>query len=245
MKSVRLDKLLSNLGYASRREIAQLAKAGRLTDLAGKPWAKASDKVVPGQVLFDGEPLDPGELLLLLHKPAGYTCSHRDRPPLILDLLPPRYSYRDPQLSCVGRLDKDTTGAILLTDHGQLLHRLTSPSWKQPKVYQVSTQEPVTEQQVERLAVGGWCLPDEDKPLAPAECRATGPRSLELTLTEGRFHQVKRMLEAVGNPLVALHRSSFAGLTLQGLQPGQWRPLTTQESRALLETCRLTTENLG
>ena len=239
MKLGRLDKLLSNLGYGSRKEIAQWAKAGRLTDLAGKPWTKAADKVASDQVLFDGQPLDPGELLLLLNKPAGYTCSHRDRPPLVLDLFPPRYSYRDPQLSCVGRLDKDTTGALLLTDHGQLLHRLTSPTWKLPKVYQVETQEAVTEQQVERLSAGGWCLPDDDKPLAPAGCRPTGPQSLELTLTEGRFHQGKRMLEAVGNPVVRLHRESFAGLTVEGMEPGQWRPLTHQETAVLLERCRM------
>lgn len=239
MKEVRLDKLLSNLGYGSRKEITGWAKAGRLTDLAGRPWRKAADKVPSDQVLFDGQPLDSGELLLLLHKPDGYTCSHRDRPPLVLDLFPPRFSARDPKLSCVGRLDKDTTGAILLTDQGQLLHRLISPAWKQPKVYQVTTEFEVTSDLVERLAVGGWCLPDDDKPLAPAKCRQTGSHSVELTLIEGRYHQVKRMLETLGNPCLALHRSHFAGLSLDGLQPGEWRPLTTEETASLLESCKM------
>ncbi len=236
---VRLDKLLSNLGYGSRKEIAQWAKAGRLTDREGRPWKKAADKVDRDTVLFDQQPLDARDLVLLLHKPDGYTCSHRDRPPLIFDLLPERYSYREPKLSCVGRLDKDTTGALLLTDQGQLLHRLTSPTWKQSKVYQIETSHEVTNEQVKKLALGGWCLPDDDKPLAPAECRQTGSHSLDLILTEGRFHQVKRMLEAVGNPLTRLHRSRFAGLTVDGLEPGQWRPLSVQELSELNSSCGL------
>jgi 16S rRNA pseudouridine516 synthase len=237
--TVRLDKLLSNLGYGSRKQVGAWVKAGRLTAPSGQRLSKAADKVDPQQVRFDGEPLDPCELLLLIHKPAGVTCSHRDRPPLIYDLLPERYSYREPALSTVGRLDKDTTGALLLTDNGQLLHRLTSPGWKLPKVYQVTTSSPVTAQQVARLGEGGWCLPDDDKPLAPAVCRQTGEFCLELTLTEGRYHQVKRMLEAVGNPLLTLHRQSFAGLGLEGLEPAQWRPLTAEEKADLERICGL------
>lgn len=239
MSKVRLDKLLSNLGYGSRREVVSWAKAGRLTDSSGSRLVKAADKVDPDEVRIDGEPLDPRELLLIMNKPLGVTCSHRDHPPLIFDLLPSRYPFREPSLSCVGRLDKDTSGAILLTDQGQLLHRLTSPTWKLPKVYRVETSGPVDERQVARLAEGGWCLPDDDKPLAPAECVQTGERSLELTLIEGRYHQVKRMLEAVGNPLLTLHRLSFAGLGLEGLEPGQWRPLSQEEKHALFSRCAL------
>ena len=237
--SVRLDKLLSNLGYGSRKEVSAWARAGRLTDASGQKLANAATRVEPDQVRLDGETLDPRELLLLLNKPAGVTCSHRDKPPLLYDLLPPRYSFRDPALSSVGRLDKDTTGALLLTDNGQLLHRLTSPTWKLPKVYQVTTACLVTPEQVARLAEGGWCLPGDDKPLAPAQCERTGERSLELTLIEGRYHQVKKMLEAVGNPLLTLHRKSFAGLGVEGLEPGEWRPLTAAERAALQETCEL------
>jgi 16S rRNA pseudouridine516 synthase len=239
MRGVRLDKLLSNLGYGSRKEVAAWAKQGRLSDAAGRPLRNAAERMNPEDVRLDGLELDPRELLLLMNKPAGYTCSHRDRPPLVFDLLPSRYHFREPAVSCVGRLDKDTTGALVLTDHGQLLHRLTAPTWKLPKVYQVQTELPVMPEQVRRLAEGGWCLPDDDKPLAPAECRHTGVRSLELVLTEGRFHQVKRMLEAVGNPVTALHRSSFAGLEVEVLAPGQWRPLHPDERAGLLARCGL------
>jgi 16S rRNA pseudouridine516 synthase len=239
MSPIRLDKLLSNLGYGSRKEVTHWAKAGRITNAAGQKLSRAADRVDPDDVLFDGQTLDPRELLLLLNKPSGTTCSHRDRPPLVYELLPQRFCQRDPSLSCVGRLDKDTTGALLLTDHGQLLHRLTSPNWKLPKVYQVTTSLPVTEQQVARLAEGGWCLPDDDKPLAPAHCLKTGPCTLELTLTEGRYHQVKRMLEEVGNPLLTLHRRSFAGLEVGDLEPGQWRHLTESERATLFANCEL------
>lgn len=238
MKTVRLDKLLSNLGYCSRKEVGALVKRGLLTDPDGVPYRKPADKVDPRQVLFEGQALDPLELVLLMHKPAGYTCSHRDRPPLIYELLPERYRLREPQISCVGRLDKDTTGVILLTDQGQLLHRLISPNWKVPKVYQVKATHPVTEAQVQRLAEGGWCLPDDDKPLAPAECRISGERELELTLVEGRYHQVKRMMEAVGNPLLSLHRSRFAQWEVQTLGPGEWRQLSAQEVEELDRSTR-------
>lgn len=239
MTMVRLDKLLSNLGYGSRREVTAWSKAGRITDLGGRRLIKAAEKVSPDQVLFDGLPLDPTELLILMNKPPGYTCSHRDRPPLIYELLPQRFTFRDPALSCVGRLDKDTTGALLLTDQGQLLHRLTSPTWKLPKVYEVTTSLPVTDEQIARLCEGGWCLPDEEKPLAPAQGLRLQPHVLELTLIEGRYHQVKRMLEAVGNPLLSLHRKSFAGLEVGELPPGGWRFLTEGERATLFGLCDL------
>lgn len=239
MSLVRLDKLLSNLGYGSRKEVTAWAKSGRVTDPSGQPLRRAADKVDPEKVRFDGQELDPRELVLILNKPSGYTCSHRDKPPLVYELLPPRYAFREPTLSSVGRLDKDTTGAILLTDHGQFLHRLTSPTWKLPKVYRVETSAPIQESQVARLAEGGWLLPGDDKPLAPAECRQTGATTLELTLVEGRYHQVKRMLEEVGNPLLELHRLSFAGLTVDGLEPGGWRHLTEQERGHLMTLCQL------
>lgn len=237
--SVRLDRLLSNLGYCTRKEAGKLVRSGTVTDLAGNPYKKAADKVEPQEVLLDGEPLDPPTLILMMNKPPGYTCSHRDRPPLIFELLPDRYNFRDPKLSCVGRLDKDTTGLIMMTDDGQLLHRLISPNWKVPKVYQVETSLEVTDQQVQRLSEGGWCLPDDDKPLAPAECKATGERALELTLIEGRYHQVKRMLEAVGNPLTSLHRSRFAHWTLGDLKPGEWRHFSAEEQATLFKSCGL------
>ena len=238
--AVRLDRLLSNLGYCSRKEVGKLVKSGALTNLDGKPYKKAAEKVEPHHVKLHGELLDPAELIILLHKPSGYTCSHRDKPPLIFELLPPRYFHRDPQLSCVGRLDKDTTGLILLTDNGQLLHRLISPNWKVEKFYQVETLHPVEQSQVERLAEGGWCLPDDEKPLAPARCRRTSERSLELVLTEGRYHQVKLMMAAVGNPLVKLHRSQFGTWSLHDLKEGEWKIFSENERAQLVKSCGLT-----
>jgi 16S rRNA pseudouridine516 synthase len=231
--------MLSNLGYCSRKEVSRLIKSRRVTNLDGTPFQKASQKAEADQVLLDGEPLDPSELVLLMNKPEGYTCSHRDRPPLIYELLPTRYVQREPTLSCVGRLDKDTTGLILLTDNGQLLHRLISPNWKVKKFYQVETTLPLEDHQLQKLAQGGWCLPDDDKPLAVAECNKTGDRSLELILTEGRYHQVKRMLDAVGNPLVKLHRSQFGDWRLGTLQPGEWRALSEDEKESLATSCGL------
>ncbi len=235
MKKERLDKLLSNLGYGSRKEVASWAKSGRLGHRDGRPLRNPSEKVEASEVHFDGEPLDPDHLFILLHKPSGVTCSHRDRPPLVFDLLPPRFSFRKPPLSCVGRLDRDTTGTLLLTDQGQVLHRLTSPKAKKAKVYLVTTESPLETWQVERLSQGGWCLPDDPKPLAETECRQLGERELELVLTEGRYHQVKRMLEAVNNQVATLHRRSFAGLTADHLSPGHWRYLSTEEIAALTD----------
>lgn len=239
MTQVRLDKLLSNLGYGSRKDITRWAKEGRITDKTGQAMLRAADKVDPTDVRLDAEPLDPFEVLILMHKPAGLTCSHRNQQGLVYDLLPPRYRRRDPGVSSVGRLDRDTTGVLLLTDNGQLLHRLIAPSWKQPKTYEVTTSLPIKSEQVEALNQGGWCLPDDEKPLAPAQARKTGEHHLTLVLTEGRHHQVKRMLEAVGNPLTALHRSSFAGLTLGTLQAGEWRNLSPDEKTVLFKSCNL------
>ncbi len=241
-KPVRLDKLVSNLGYGSRREVDYLAKAGRLTDRAGNRFAKGSVKVTVGDVLLDGERIDSTELFLILHKPAGYTCSHRDHPPLIYEILPDRFSVREPSLSSVGRLDKDTTGALLLTDHGQLLHRLTSPQWKLPKVYVIETRDPVDDKQIARLSEGGWCLPGDNKPLYPTVCKRLAERTLEMTMIEGRFHQIKRMLEAMDNPVTALHRNTFAGLGVEDLPVGEWRHLNLEELKMLFGQCGLELE---
>ena len=120
-----------------------------------------------------------------------------------------------------------------------MLHRLISPNWKVEKFYQVDTLHPVESSQVERLAEGGWCLPDDEKPLAPARCRQTGEHSLELVLTEGRYHQVKLMMAAVGNPLVKLHRSQFGDWSLHGLSEGSWRALNPEERSQLVTSCGL------
>ncbi len=165
----------------------------------------------------------------MLHKPAGYECSQKPRHhPSVLSLLPPPLRTRGVQP--VGRLDEDTTGLLLLTDDGALIHRLTSPKWHVPKVYEVGTKHPVTDEQIARL-LAGVVLDDDPAPVRAAACERTGERALRLTLTEGKYHQVKRMVAAVGNRVETLHRSRFGALALpEALQPGQWQWLPADQA---------------
>jgi 16S rRNA pseudouridine516 synthase len=160
--------------------------------------------------------------LLMLHKPAGYECSNKPSAwPSVMTLLPAPLRGRGVQ--AVGRLDQDTTGLLLLTDDGPLLHKLTSPKHHVPKVYEALCADPVTPQQLQQL-LEGVVLHDDPRPVRAAAAEATAQRSLRLTLTEGKYHQVKRMLGAVGNRVEALHRSAIGELKLPpDLAPGQWR----------------------
>jgi 16S rRNA pseudouridine516 synthase len=176
---------------------------------------------------------------VLLHKPAGYECSHKPSAwPSLYTLLPAPLRQR-PQKSAVqgvqavGRLDQDTTGMLVLTDDGPLIHRMSSPRHHVPKVYEVTTAEPVTDKQVHRL-LEGVVLDDSPKPVKAAACMAVSQNHMRLTLTEGKYHQVKRMLLAVGNAVVGLHRSQIGSMPLPlDLAPGQWRWITTDELQAL------------
>jgi len=160
--------------------------------------------------------------LVLLNKPAGYECSQKPKHhSSVYSLLPA--PLRNREIQAVGRLDEDTTGLLLLTDDGQLIHKLTSPKHHVPKVYDLGCAEIVTEKQVKQL-LEGVMLNDEQIPVRAAGCEITGERQIRLTLTEGKYHQVKRMLAAAGNSVTTLHRSSFGALTLPAdLAPGQWR----------------------
>jgi len=222
----RLDQLLANLGYCSRREARDWLRAGRVT-VAGSPVADGARKVAPSAVRVDAEPLDrPAGLLLLLHKPAGLVCSHDAREgPTVYSLLPNRWQRRHPPVTSVGRLDKDTTGALLLTDQSPLVHRLTSPRHKVPKVYRATVDRDLDAGLIALFASGTLRLPEESDPCAPAELAITGPREAVLTLTEGRYHQVRRMFAAAGLTVVALHRERFGHLDLGDLGPGCWREL--------------------
>ncbi|MFN7054276.1 16S rRNA pseudouridine(516) synthase [Hyphomonas sp.] len=185
-------------------------------------------------IRFDGEPLDPPPgMVILMHKPAGFTCSHSDQGRLVYDLLPPRFLKRDPKLSSIGRLDADTTGALLFTDDGALLHRLISPKSSAEKVYEATLARPLEGHEAALFASGELVLRGEDKPCLPARLEVTGARSARLTLTEGRYHQVRRMFAAAGNHVETLHRARFGPVTLDGLAEGQWR-LLTEEERGLL-----------
>lgn len=232
---MKLLRTIANLGYGSRKEVAALFRSGRITDAEGEVLY-ADDRVAHDNVRLDGEALDsPQGLVLMLHKPVGYTCSTRDRGRLVHDLLPSRYARRSPALSSVGRLDRDTSGLLLLTDDGTLLHRIISPKSKLPKVYEVTLAQPLHGDEAARFASGTLMLESEKRPLLPATLVALSPTQARLTLHEGRYHQVRRMFAAVGNHVIALHRSRIGGLGLGELVEGQWRKLNPEDLETLFE----------
>ncbi len=222
----RLDQLLSSLGYCSRREARAWVGAGRIL-VRGQPADDAGAKALAADVNVDGAPLDhPNGLLLLLHKPVGLVCSHETREgPSVYDLLPERWRRRNPAVTSIGRLDKETSGLLLLTDQSALVHRLTSPKHKVPKVYRATVDRNFPADLGALFAGGTLQLEGEDKPCAPAELKIISPREAELTITEGRYHQVRRMFAAGGTTVLALHRARFGELELGDLPAGQWREL--------------------
>lgn len=223
------------MGYGSRTEMARLAKAGGLM-LDGAEVADVSQRIaltpdLPARMQVDGHALDPlPGVVILLHKPLGMTCSHKEDGPLVYDLLPARWRRRDPAISTVGRLDKQTSGLLLMTDDGDLLHRLISPKRHIRKTYRATLARPLTGGEGAIFASGQLMLEGEAKPLLPAELEVLGPREARLHITEGRYHQVRRMFAAVGNHVEALHREALGGLRLdEGMEPGAWRVLGAEE----------------
>jgi 16S rRNA pseudouridine516 synthase len=227
-RPVRLDALLSRYGYCSRSEARAWVKAGRL-QVSGAPAGSTADKAAPASVLVDGEPVEhPDGILALLHKPAGCVCTHdSNEGPTIYDLLPPRWLQRNPPVTSIGRLDKDATGALLVTDLGELVHRWTSPKHKVAKIYEVTVSADFPPGIVETFAKGDLLLEGESKPCLPAKIEVLGPREARLEIVEGRYHQVKRMFASQGCPVVRLHRSRFGDFTLEGLAPGEWSIIPT------------------
>ncbi len=222
----RLDQLLANLGYCSRREARGWVQAGRVT-VRGAVEKDFGAKAAAADVRVDGEPLDhPDGLLLLLHKPTGLVCSHDEREgPSVYGLLPERWRARNPPVTSIGRLDKETSGLLLLTDQSELVHRLTSPRHKVPKIYRATVAADLPPALIPLFASGTLLLPDEKEPCAPADLKILSAREAELTLTEGRYHQVRRMLGHQGCTVLALHRPQLGHLTLEDLPAGQWREL--------------------
>ncbi|RFC42806.1 MAG: 16S rRNA pseudouridine516 synthase [Verrucomicrobia bacterium] len=222
----RLDQLLSSLGYCSRREARGWFAAGRLA-VKGVVAEDYGAKADPADVTVDGESLDhPAGLLLLLHKPVGLVCSHDGREgPDIYSLIPSRWRQRNPSVTSIGRLDKDTSGVLLLTDLSPLVHRLTSPKHKVPKVYRATVDRDLSPELIAQFASGTLLLDGEDAPCAPATLNLLSAREAELTLTEGRYHQVRRMFAASGATVLTLHRARFGPLELGDLPAGQWREL--------------------
>ena len=229
--TLRLDRLLANLGYGSRADVARLAVRGRVM-LDGAVLRDTGQRIaltpdLTARLTVAGAPLDPlPGIVVMLHKPVGLTCSHNDEGPLVHDLLPDRWRRRNPAISPVGRLDKDTSGLLLLTDDGDLLHRIISPKRHVPKTYRATLARPLDGTEAAVFAAGTLMLRGETTPLAPATLEPVTDTQALLTITEGRYHQVRRMLAAVGNHVTALHRESLGGLALPAdLAPGQWRLL--------------------
>ncbi len=241
-KPRRLEDILFSQGFGTRRVCAGLIQQGHVT-VNGESVADAG-------ALFETEGLSftvqgvvwpfQEQAYLMLHKPAGTECSQKPSAwPSIYTLLPAPLRQRPQKgavqgVQAVGRLDQDTTGLLLLTDDGAFIHRMSSPKKHVPKVYEVTAKHPVTQAMVEQL-LAGVVLDDDLKPVRAAACAITGEHTLSLTLTEGKYHQVKRMVAAVGNRVGGLHRSRIGGLALPAdLAPGQWRWLT-DEDLALLK----------
>ncbi len=223
---MRTDALLSQFGYCSRREAALWVKRGRVSH-RGNPVTSPAAKVEPADVEVDGQPVPfPQGLYIALNKPLGCTCSHREAGELVYDLLPEQWMRRNPQPATVGRLDKETSGLLLITDDGTFIHALTSPRRHVEKLYAFTTAAPVPPGAVELFATGEFMLEGEKTPCLPAALRLTGACSGELVLHEGRYHQVRRMLAAVGAPVLTLQREAIGPLRLAdlGLAPGEWAP---------------------
>jgi 23S rRNA pseudouridine2605 synthase len=220
---VRLNAYLARTGIASRRASEELIRAGRVTvngETAGlATFVERGDRVEVDGVEVTLEP----RTYVLLNKPAGVVTTARDPQgrPTVVGLV-----GHERRVVPVGRLDFDTTGVLLLTNDGPLAHRLMHPRYEVDKIYEVDVEGEPSDEALELLARG---VELDDGPTAPAGVRRLAPARLELTIHEGRKHQVKRMLAAVGHPVTRLHRSFYAGLTADGLEPGQWRELSREE----------------
>ena len=236
MNTMRLDRLLANLGYGSRKEMQALAKSARIT-LDGTLLKEADMRItlspdLPQRLQVDGEYLDPlPGLALMLHKPLGVTCSHKEAGPLVYSLLPERWRRREPALSTIGRLDKDTSGLLLVTDDGALLHRVIAPKSKVSKRYQVTLARPLKGDETGIFASGTLMLEGEKEPLLPVTMQLHTPLQATVTLMEGLYHQVRRMFAAVGNHVESLHRDRIGGMDLpDDLAPGQFRIIMDMSS---------------
>lgn len=230
----RVDKLLSSMGYGSRMEIARMAKRGGIT-LDAADLLDVSKRIpvtpdLPARMEIDREALDPlAGMVILLNKPLGMTCSHKEDGALVYDVLPGRWKRRNPAVSTIGRLDKQTSGLLLLTDDGGLLHRVISLKRHIKKIYRAKLARPLDGTEGDLFASGQLMLEGEGKPLAPAELEVVSETEALLTVTEGRYHQVRRMFAATGNHVEKLHRERVGGLALpDGMVPGQWELLSEE-----------------
>lgn len=240
MKTIRLDKLLANLAYGSRREVGIAVRNGAFL-LEGQTVTDSAaliplDKIRAGLATFEGEALDPlSPLTIMLHKPRGVTCSHDEAGKLIYDLLPVRWRYRDPVLSSAGRLDKDSSGLVILTDDGDLLHRIISPKTHVLKRYKVTLCRKLQGNEAAQFASGEFLMQGDVKPLKPAIWIAETETSGIMILQEGRYHQIRRMFRAIGNEVENLHRFRIGALELKDLPEGEYRFLQAEDLAALFD----------
>ncbi len=244
---IRLNKLLAQRGVASRRHVEQMILDGRIR-VDGVLATEKGQKARPdARIEVDGVPGEapPPPVWLALHKPRGYVCTKEDTHdrPIVMDLFPPELKH----VHSIGRLDGDVSGLILFTNQGELTHRLAHPSFEIDKVYHVATTRPVTDKQIRELERG---VSLEDGPAAPARCRILQRREgegslVEMTIHEGRKHQVKRMVVAVGNGVARLTRVSVGPVHLGDLERAHWRHLTAEEVAALYEMTGLPLPSSG
>ena len=225
-KPRRLDQTLASLGHGSRRDVRAIIDAGHVK-VKGVIAKDEGAKVNPHDVTVNGEPLEaPDGLLVIFHKPTGYVCTHSDGDgPTIYELLPARWLQRNPPATSVGRLDKDTSGLLLITDRGDLVQRWTSPKSVIEKTYEVTVDKPLSSELVEIFARGDLVLHGEDKPCLPAKLEIVDDLHATLTITEGRYHQVRRMFASQGWHVEKLHRARFGEYELDELKAGEWRLL--------------------
>ena len=236
MSRQTLANILFSQGFGTRRVCAGLVQQGWVK-VAGRVCEDPQQAFETEGLVFNVQGVDwlfQPHAYLMLHKPSGYECSHKPGAwPSVYTLLPGPIRQRGggaaAGVQAVGRLDQDTTGLLLLSDDGRFIHRMSSPRHHVPKVYEVRTRHPVTAGQIQRLCAG-VVLEDDPRPVRAAACEQTGPCQLSLTLTEGKYHQVKRMVAAVANRVEGLHRSRIGDLALPAdLAPGQWRWLSAQD----------------
>ncbi|MEO6459333.1 MAG: pseudouridine synthase [Bdellovibrionota bacterium] len=214
----RIDQLLASLGYGTRRDIDIWIKRGRIT-VQGETDPRSEMRVDPAFIRFDDDELDhPEGILIAMHKPRGHVCSHQAAEgPSVYDLLPERWKARTPRIETIGRLDRDTSGILLLTDQHDLIQKMTSPKNHVPKVYEAKVEGALTQNMVDIFAAGTLVLHGETKPCLPAKLEILETRHARVTLNEGRYHQVRRMFGSVGAPVLTLQRVAFGALKLEGI----------------------------
>ncbi len=218
----RIDAHLSSLGYCTRSEAKKFLRIYELYVKEERIF-DPSIKAYHNDIKVNNEALDPEIITILLNKPSGFICSHNDAGSLIYALIPQRWNRRNPKIATIGRLDVDTTGAIILTDDGALNHKLSSPKSDVSKVYEATLAVPLKGNEKEIFASGELMLNGEKKPLLPATLEVLGETHVRLEICEGKYHQVKRMFASVGNRVISLHRLSFSGFTVEDLKEGDYK----------------------